>query len=55
MENVRTLIDATTIQDKVRELGARISETYRGRDLVIVPVLKGSFVFASDLMRAEKS
>ncbi len=52
MENVRVLIDAATIADKVRELGARITEEYRGRELVLVPVLKGSFVFASDLARA---
>ncbi len=52
MENVRTLIDAPTIGDKVRELGAKISEDYRGHELVLVPVLKGSFVFAADLARA---
>lgn len=52
MENVRVLIDAATIADKVRELGARITEEYRGRELVLVPVLKGSFVFAADLARA---
>ncbi len=52
MENVRVLIDAETIADKVRELGAKITEEYRGRDLVLVPVLKGSFLFAADLARA---
>ncbi len=52
MENVRTLIDADAIATKVRELGARITEDYRGRELVLVPVLKGSFVFAADLARA---
>ncbi|HEY8430475.1 MAG TPA: hypoxanthine phosphoribosyltransferase [Sandaracinaceae bacterium] len=52
MDDVRTLIDAETIAAKVRELGARITEDYRGRELVLVPVLKGSFVFAADLARA---
>lgn len=52
MHDIRTLIDAETIANKVRELGARITEDYRGRELVLVPVLKGSFVFASDLARA---
>lgn len=52
MEKVRTLIDADTIAQRVRELGARITEEYQGRDLVLVPVLKGSFVFAADLARA---
>lgn len=52
MEKVRTLIDADTIAQRVRELGARITEEYQGRDLVLVPVLKGSFVFAADLAHA---
>jgi len=52
MENIDTLIDAETIAAKVRELGAKITEDYAGQELVIVPVLKGSFVFAADLVRA---
>jgi hypoxanthine phosphoribosyltransferase len=46
MHNVRTLIDANAIAEKVRELGAKITEEYRGRELVVVPVLKGSFMLA---------
>ena len=34
------------------ELGAEISRDYAARDLVLVTVLKGAFVFASDLARA---
>ena len=52
MENIETLIDADTIANKVRELGAQITEDYREKELVLVPVLKGSFVFAADLSRA---
>jgi hypoxanthine phosphoribosyltransferase len=51
-ERVRTLIDAETIQARVREMGAQITRDYQGKDLVLVPVLKGSFVFAADLARA---
>ncbi len=46
------LIDAPTIAARVRELAARITEDYEGRDLRVVCVLKGSFVFAADLVRA---
>jgi hypoxanthine phosphoribosyltransferase len=49
---VRTLIDAETIQTRVRELGSQITTDYQGRDVVIVCVLKGSFVFTSDLVRS---
>ncbi len=34
------------------ELGAGIAQDYAARDLVLVTVLKGAFVFASDLARA---
>lgn len=51
-ENVRTLIDAESIQERVREMGAQITRDYEGKQLVLVPVLKGSFVFAADLARA---
>ena len=40
------------LRDKVRELGARITEDYRGKNPLIVSVLKGSVVFMADLMRA---
>ena len=37
---------------RVEELGVEIARDYAGRDLVLVTVLKGAFVFASDLARA---
>ncbi|MDQ3993905.1 MAG: hypoxanthine phosphoribosyltransferase [Actinomycetota bacterium] len=37
---------------RVRELGAEISADYAGRDLLVVALLRGAFVFASDLARA---
>ncbi len=36
----------------VRELGARISRDYTGKNLFMVSVLKGSLIFMADLMRA---
>jgi hypoxanthine phosphoribosyltransferase len=39
------------IQEKVRELGGQISADYKGQDLLVVPILKGAFLFASDLIR----
>ena len=46
------LLTEEQIQGKVRELGARISADYRGRQLTLVSVLKGSLPFMADLMRA---
>ena len=50
--NVTPLIDANTIAERVRALGTQITKDYAGRELVVVPVLTGSFVFAADLVRA---
>lgn len=36
----------------VQKMGERISEDYRGKNLLMVSVLKGSVVFMSDLMRS---
>jgi len=45
------LLDADTIKQKVRELGARVANDYAGRDLVLVSILKGALPFLADLMR----
>lgn len=46
------LFDADTIERKVSELAAQIDEDYRGRgELVLVGILKGSFIFLADLSR----
>lgn len=47
----RVLITEHEIQAKLRELGERITEDYRGRDLLLVGVLKGAFVMMADLAR----
>ena len=44
-------VDAATVQARVAELGAAISRDYKGRDLVMVCVLKGAFLFFADLVR----
>ena len=46
-----TLIDEETLQRRIAELGAQVTEDYRGRDLLLVCVLKGAVFFLSDLMR----
>ncbi len=48
---MKPLIDAGTIAQRVADLGRAITQDYLGKELVIVPVLKGSYVFAADLVR----
>lgn len=45
------LVSAEEIQDKIRDLAKHIEEDYRGKDVLLVGVLKGAFVFMSDLAR----
>jgi hypoxanthine phosphoribosyltransferase len=45
------LIESEDLQRRIAELGAEISADYDGRDLVLVGVLRGAFVFLADLMR----
>jgi hypoxanthine phosphoribosyltransferase len=46
------LLSAGTIHERVAELGAQIARDYAGQPLVLLCILKGSFVFAADLARA---
>lgn len=45
------LLTAGQIQKKVEELALEISADYASRDLLLITVLKGGLIFASDLMR----
>jgi hypoxanthine phosphoribosyltransferase len=49
---MRILYNADQIQARIREMGAQITEDYRGKDLLLIGVLKGAFVFMGDLIRA---
>jgi hypoxanthine phosphoribosyltransferase len=50
-EHIEVMISAEQLGTRVRELGEQITRTYQGSPLVLVCVLKGSFVFTADLMR----
>jgi hypoxanthine phosphoribosyltransferase len=47
-----TVISADKIKTAVEDCGKRISEAYRGKPLLMVGMLKGAFVFLSDLVRS---
>jgi len=48
----RPLFTVEQIQKRVRELADEISRDYAGRELLVVSLLKGAFMFTSDLVRA---
>jgi len=45
------LVDEDALRTRVAELGAEVSADYRGRDLLLIGVLKGAVFFMADLMR----
>ncbi len=47
----RILISAEEIEAHVADVSRRISDDYRDKDPIFVGVLKGCFIFMSDLMR----
>ncbi|HJV08803.1 MAG TPA: hypoxanthine phosphoribosyltransferase [Acidimicrobiales bacterium] len=46
------VVSEAALQQRIAELGAQITDDYAGRSPLLVGVLKGAFVFMSDLARA---
>lgn len=46
------LFSRDEIQRRVREIASQISSDYNGRELIVIGVLKGAFIFMADLIRA---
>ena len=46
------LVEEQALQVRIAELGAEITADYRGRDLLLIGVLKGAVFFMADLMRS---
>lgn len=48
----RIIISENEIQDKIKQTGREISAEYAGKPLLIIGILKGSFIFMADFCRA---
>ena len=48
----RVLITEEQIKQEIAKVGKLISDSYDGRPILLVSILKGAFVFMADLMRA---
>ena len=53
MEKLRlkTIVSEKDIQKRVKEIGATLTDKFKGQKVVAVCILKGSFMFFSDLIR----
>ena len=50
-DELKEIIGEEAIQKRVEELALRITRDYEGRELVLVGILKGAFIFMADLAR----
>ena len=51
MQKIKTMLSSEDIERRVRDMGNEISEDYAGKDLVLVGVLRGAYMFLADLSR----
>src|SRR4030067_398622 len=51
LETGEVFITQDDLQKRIAELGKAITEDYRGKDPVLICVLKGAVVFMADLIR----
>ena len=52
MDKPKVIIPREEIANKVAELATQLRKDYRGKNPLLIGILKGSFVFLSDLMRS---
>lgn len=50
-DNLPKLIDTAPLHRRVEQLAAQLNRDYAGQNLVLVGLLKGSFIFLADLIR----
>lgn len=51
MSHIRTLIDTETVEARIQEMAAQISQDYEGKNLHMICVLKGGIFFMTQLSR----
>lgn len=48
----RVIISEDEIKEAIKQAGKKISESYNGKPILLVSVLKGAFVFMADLLKS---
>ncbi|MGB9791890.1 MAG: hypoxanthine phosphoribosyltransferase [Thermacetogeniaceae bacterium] len=51
MERLEVVLTESEIQKKIDELAERINRDYAGKELLVVGILRGAFIFMADLVR----
>lgn len=50
-DKVDIMFDEAEVMAKIEELGKQITQDYQGKNLLVVGILKGAFIFMADLIR----
>lgn len=53
--SLKKIIDSEDIANRIKTLGKEISNDFKDRELTVIGVLKGSFIFMADLVREIES
>ncbi len=51
MGKLEVVLTESEIREKIDELAARINRDYAGKELLVVGILRGAFIFMADLVR----
>ena len=51
LKNLQVLIGEEELQGRIKELAEQINKDYEGQEITLISVLKGSVIFAADLIR----
>lgn len=51
MENIKILYSKEDIQNRIKAMAEIINNDYKNEELIVIGVLKGSFIFMADLVR----
>jgi hypoxanthine phosphoribosyltransferase len=51
-DDYEVLIPSDRIQEGIQKLGEELTDIYKGKKIVVIPLLKGGFMFAADLIRS---
>ncbi|MGI6165189.1 MAG: hypoxanthine phosphoribosyltransferase [Limnochordia bacterium] len=51
-QSIKVLISQEDLHERIKEMGAQLTEDYRDGNLFVVGILKGAFVFMADLIRS---
>ena len=49
--DIKVLIDAKQLEERIKELEKQIEEDYKGKEIVLIGLLKGSIMFMAELAK----